>query len=100
MWTTESGRCVQELSHEDQRTSRITVATVDTRAAHCFGAADAWRGPGALAPLLGLAAVLGIVTAGALGVAGRRISATIALPFGSIIAAAFWRRGGEVAWLV
>lgn len=71
--------------------------------AKLFGAAGAWLGPGALAPLLLLAAVLGIVLAGALAISGRRMSATTALPFGSCIAAVFWGlwlHGGGMAWLV
>jgi leader peptidase (prepilin peptidase) / N-methyltransferase len=71
--------------------------------AKLFGAAGAWLGPGALPALLLLAAMLGIVVAGALAISGRRVSATTALPFGSCIAVAFWvlwLHGGEMAWLV
>lgn len=71
--------------------------------AKLFGAAGAWLGPGALAPLLLLAAVVGIIIAGALAISGRRMSATTALPFGPCIAAAFWvlwLHGGGMAWLV
>lgn len=71
--------------------------------AKLFGAAGAWLGPGALAPVLLLAALLGIVMAGVMAVSGRRMSATTALPFGSCIAAAFWvlwLHGGGMAWLV
>lgn len=62
--------------------------------AKLLAAAGAWLGPAMLPLLVLLSAVLGIVMAGGQAIAGRRMTATSALPFGTCLAAAFW-----VLWL-
>ncbi len=58
--------------------------------AKLLGAAGAWLGLTPLPVVILLAALGGLATAGMLALSGRRLHATMALPFGPCLAAATW----------
>jgi leader peptidase (prepilin peptidase) / N-methyltransferase len=67
--------------------------------AKLLAAAGAWLGLTYLPLLVLLAAMLGIATAAALALTGRRMRAETALPFGPCLAAAFWLLWLHGSWL-
>lgn len=68
--------------------------------AKLLGAVGAWLGLAWLPLVLLLATVLAIVAAAGLALAGRRIQADTALPFGPPLALAFWLLWLHGSWLI
>jgi leader peptidase (prepilin peptidase)/N-methyltransferase len=68
--------------------------------AKLLGAAGAWLGLTPLPLVVLVAALLGLVTAGLFALAGRKLQATTALPFGPCLALALWLVWLHGGWML